>query len=76
MSKPGRGGVALALALALPAIAAKWLNHVRPDLCPDAVHLTGGLALLAFVMARLLRFIVRAPRVVSVAATCCALISP
>jgi ion channel len=53
----------VASALALVTITAKWFDHFRPDLCPSAVHLIAGMALLAFVMTRLLRFILRAPRV-------------
>jgi voltage-gated potassium channel len=53
----------IALALAIPAVAGRWINHFRPDLVPPPVFLGGGLMLIAFVIANLLRFILRAPSV-------------
>ena len=53
----------LALVLLTPALAGKWLNHFRPDLLPPVIFLVAALAFFAFVIARLLAFIVRAPRV-------------
>jgi len=53
----------IALVLAVPAIAGRWINHFRPDLVPPAVFLVGGLILIIFVVAHLLRFILRAPSV-------------
>jgi len=53
----------IALVLAIPAIAGRWINHFRPDLIPPAVFLVAGLMLIAFVIANLLRFILRAPSV-------------
>src|SRR5881409_1469731 len=53
----------IALLLAVPAIAGRWINHFRPDLIPPPVFLVAGLALIAFVVANLLRFILRAPSV-------------
>ena len=53
----------IALVLAIPAIAGRWINHFRPDLIPPAVFLAGGLVLIAFVIANLLRFVLRAPSV-------------
>ena len=55
--------------LAIPAIAGRWINHFRPDLVPPAVFLVAGLVLIAFVVAHLLRFILRAP-VVTVEVLC------
>jgi hypothetical protein len=49
--------------LAIPAIAGRWISHFRPDLVPPPVFLVAGLALIAFVVANLLRFILRAPSV-------------
>ena len=49
--------------LAIPAIAGRWINHFRPDLVPPAVFLVAGLVLIAFVVANLLRFVLRAPSV-------------
>ena len=53
----------VALLLAIPAIVGRWINHVRPDLSPPAVFLIAGLALVAFVVVNLLRFVWRAPSV-------------
>src|SRR4029450_98620 len=38
-------------------------NYFRPELVPPAVFLTAGLALIAFVVANLLRFVFPAPSV-------------
>src|SRR5437667_8649658 len=53
----------IAVVLAVPAIAGRWINHFRPDLVPPAVFLTAALILTAFVVANLLRFVLRAPSV-------------
>lgn len=53
----------IALLLAVPAIGGRWINHVRPDLVHPAVFLTAALVLIAFVVANLLRFVLRAPSV-------------
>ncbi len=53
----------IAVALAVPAIAGRWISHFRPDLVPPPVFLTAGLVLIAFVVANLLRFVLRAPSV-------------
>jgi hypothetical protein len=53
----------IALVLAIPAVAGRWIDHFRPDLVPPAVFLGGGLMLIAFVITNLLRFILRAPSV-------------
>jgi hypothetical protein len=53
----------IAIALAIPAIAGRWISHFRPDLVPPPVFLTAGLALIAFVVANLLRFVLRAASV-------------
>ncbi len=52
-----------ALVLAIPAIGGRWINHVRPDLVSPPVFLIAGLALVAFVVVHLLRFVLRAPSV-------------
>ena len=49
--------------LVTPALAGKWINHLRPDLLPPAVFIIGTIVFFGFVVAHLLRFIVRAPRV-------------
>jgi hypothetical protein len=53
----------VALVLAIPAVGGRWINHFRPDLVPAAVFLVAGLVLIGFVVARLLRFILRAASV-------------
>ena len=53
----------IALVLAIPAIVGRWISHFRPDLVPPPVFLVAGLALIAFVVANLLRFVLRAPSV-------------
>ncbi len=45
------------------ALAAKWIHHFRPDLVHPTVPLAGIVVFYGFVVAQLLRFIVRAPRV-------------
>jgi hypothetical protein len=51
----------IALVLAIPAITARWINQLRPDLVHPAVFLVCALVLLAFVIGHLLYFILRAP---------------
>src|SRR5436190_17133689 len=53
----------IALVLAIPAIAGRWINRFGPDLVPPAVFLVAGLVLVAFVVGNLLRFVLRAPSV-------------
>jgi voltage-gated potassium channel len=53
----------IALLLAIPAIAGRWISYFWPDLVPRPVFLTAGLVLIVFVVANLLRFILRAPSV-------------
>src|SRR6266550_4072355 len=53
----------LAIVLAIPAIAGRWINHFRPDLIPSAVFLVAALILIAFVVGNLLLFVFRAPSV-------------
>jgi voltage-gated potassium channel len=52
-----------AIMLVIPAIAGRWINHFWPDLVSAALFLTAGLILIAFVVANLLRFVLRAPSV-------------
>jgi voltage-gated potassium channel len=51
----------IALVLAVPAIAGRWINHFRPDLVSSVVFLVCALLLLAFVIGHLLHFVLRAP---------------
>jgi Ion channel len=53
----------IAIVLAIPAIAGRWINHFRPELIPPALFLVAGLILIAFVVGNLLRFVLRAPSV-------------
>jgi len=59
----------IALALAIPAITARWINQLRPDLVHPAVFLICALVLLAFVIGHLLYFVLHAP-VVTVDVLC------
>ncbi len=58
-----KGVFFIALVLAIPAIVGRWISHFRPDLVPPSVFLVAGLALIAFVVANLLRYVLRAPSV-------------
>src|SRR5438067_13764884 len=53
----------IAIVLAIPAIAGRWISHFRPGLVPPAIFLVAGLILIAFVVGNLLRFVLRAPSV-------------
>jgi voltage-gated potassium channel len=53
----------IALVLAIPAIAGRWISHLWPSLVPPPVFLIAGLVLIVFVVANLLRFVLRAPSV-------------
>lgn len=53
----------IALVLLVPALAGRWINHFRPDLMPPTVYIFGAIVFFGFVVAQLLHFIVRAPRV-------------
>jgi hypothetical protein len=53
----------IAIVLAIPAIGGRWINHLRPDLVPPSLFLGAGLILVGFVVANLLRFVLRAPSV-------------
>jgi hypothetical protein len=53
----------IAIVLVIPAIAGRWINHFQPDRLSAAFFLTASLILIAFVVANLLRFVLRAPSV-------------
>jgi voltage-gated potassium channel Kch len=58
-----RRTLVLAIVLVLPALVGNWVNHLWPGSFPtEAVH-AARLVFLAFLVARLLVFILRAPRV-------------
>jgi hypothetical protein len=52
-----------ALLLVVPTLAAKWGNHVRPNLVPPEIHLALSMSFFGFMIVQLLRYILRAPRV-------------
>jgi hypothetical protein len=64
-----RRSLVIALVLAIPAIIARWINQLRPDLVHPSVFLVCALVLLAFVIGHLLYFILHAP-VVNVEVLC------
>ena len=53
----------VALLLAIPAVAGRWISHFQPHLVPPAIFLVAGIGLVAFVVVNLLRFVLRAPSV-------------
>ncbi len=53
----------IAIVLAIPSVAGRWINYFRPDLVPSPFFLIAGLVLIFFVVANLLRFVLRAPTV-------------
>jgi len=52
-----------AIALAAPTVGARWVEHVWPGTIHPGVQSAGAVAFLAFVVSRLLAFVLRAPRV-------------
>src|SRR6266700_7684383 len=55
-----RRTLTVALLLAIPAVAGRWINHFQPHLLPPAIFLVAGVGLVAFVVVNLLRFVLRA----------------
>src|SRR5262245_35014643 len=53
----------LAVVLVTPAVVGTWVDHFRPDLVPIEVTLVASIVFVAFVVERLLSFILRSPRV-------------
>ena len=51
------------LVLLLPSVMFRWLHHLHPGLLSPAVFLGFGLVFIGFVVANILRFILRAARV-------------
>jgi hypothetical protein len=51
--------LAIAITLAIPALAGRWLNHAYPQLVPPEIFLVAGIALIGFVVFNLLQFILR-----------------
>jgi hypothetical protein len=52
-----------AVVLVIPPLAGTWINHFQLDVVPKEFTLVGGVVFVAFVVVRLLDFILRAPRV-------------
>lgn len=52
-----------AAALAAPAVVMHWLHHIWPDLLPVELKLLADTLFVAYVIARLLRFVIVAPEV-------------
>jgi voltage-gated potassium channel len=52
-----------AVVLALPTLGARWAHQYRPDLVPVEFFFIGGILFVLFVIANLLRFVLRAPSV-------------
>src|SRR5207249_4965692 len=55
--------LAVALLLAIPAVAGRWINHFHPHWLPPMIFLIAGIGLVAFVVVNLLCFVLRAPSV-------------
>ncbi len=55
-----RRTLTIALLLAIPAVAGRWINHFQPHLLSPAIFLVAGIGLVAFVVVNLLRFVLRA----------------
>ncbi len=51
------------IALAVPAVAGKWVNYFRPDLMPPEIFLVSAALFCGFVVLHLLRFVLIASRV-------------
>jgi Ion channel len=57
----GRGRtLAIALSLALPTLASRWMHDYRPDLIPMELFLVGAIIFVFFVIGNLLRFVLTA----------------
>ncbi len=52
-----------AIILVVPAVSGKWIHHYWPDLMPAEINLAAGALFTAFIVVRLLRFVLRAPKV-------------
>jgi len=53
----------IALVLALPTLAGRWINHYRPDVMPPELFLIGGIFFIIFVVVHLLRSVLNASSV-------------
>jgi ion channel len=65
-----RGSVLIiAILLAVPSLAGRWIHHYRPDVLPPEVFLVGAILLVIFVIWNLLAFVLHA-RVVNTEVLC------
>lgn len=55
--------LAIALALGIPALAARWTYFLNPDLLSPVVFLVVGILFFAYVVAHVLRYVLHTPRV-------------
>jgi hypothetical protein len=53
----------VAVVLVIPALAARWAFHIRPDLVPTEVFSVAGILFVGFVTANILYFILHVPEV-------------
>jgi hypothetical protein len=60
-----RRTLVLAIVFVTPALVARWLYHLRPDVIPVEIFLFSGLLFIIFIIFRFLAFILHAPRVSS-----------
>jgi hypothetical protein len=60
-----RWTLAIATVIAIPALAARWSTHLRPDLMPPEVFSAIGLLFIGFVATNIISYILRAPQVSS-----------
>jgi hypothetical protein len=58
-----RRTLVLAIIFVTPALVARWLYHLRPDVIPVEIFLVSGLFFICFLILRFLAFILHAPRV-------------
>jgi hypothetical protein len=58
-----RRTLAIAGTIIVPAIVAKWLDHLHPDLLPHGTYLAMGLLAMGFIFVELLRYVLRAGQV-------------
>lgn len=58
-----RRSLIIALVLVIPALAARWLDYLFPDLVSPASFAAVGVVFFGYVVAQLIGFILRAPRV-------------
>jgi voltage-gated potassium channel len=58
-----RRSLIVAMVLALPAVGARWINHLQPNLLPAEVSLVAAIVFFLFVAARLVWFVLRSPKV-------------